>query len=159
MVCDRFYLNLILLNFRTFVLLTPTISQTNIETLTNRTKIRDHSNVISRLKISYSLGKSDGFRFWDLCLHYLYFVSQETMALVLNHLKKISSHCEKNKMNVDNLAVCFGPVLLCPSPKSTDDHALDFKRHIEVLRYLLQIWPENYGLFLSLKFLYCIILV
>lgn len=69
MVCDRFYLNLILLNFRTFVLLTPTISQTNIETLTNRTKIRDHSNVISRLNISYSLGTSDGFRFWDLCLH------------------------------------------------------------------------------------------
>ncbi|XP_062592692.1 rho GTPase-activating protein 100F-like [Saccostrea cucullata] len=70
--------------------------------------------------------------------------NQETMALVLNHLKKISHHSDKNKMTVDNLAVCFGPVLLCPSPKSTDDHALNFKKHIEVLRYLLQIWPEHY---------------
>ncbi|XP_048758454.2 uncharacterized protein LOC125668375 isoform X2 [Ostrea edulis] len=70
--------------------------------------------------------------------------NQETMALVLNHLKKISSHSDKNKMTIDNLAVCFGPVLLCPSPKSTDDQALHFKKHIEVLRYLLQIWPENY---------------
>lgn len=75
---------------------------------------------------------------------------QETMALVLNHLKKISSHSDKNKMTIDNLAVCFGPVLLCPSPKSTDDQALHFKKHIEVLRYLLQIWPENYGAYLMI---------
>lgn len=75
---------------------------------------------------------------------------QETMALVLNHLKKISFHSDKNKMTTENLAVCFGPVLLCPSPKSTEDHALNFKKHIEVLRYLLQIWPENYGEYFDL---------
>ena len=67
------------------------------------------------------------------------------MAVVLNHLKKISSHHDKNKMPTDNLAVCFGPVLLCPSPSSSTEDALDFKKHIEVLKYLLEIWPENYG--------------
>lgn len=66
------------------------------------------------------------------------------MASVLNHLKKVASKADKNKMNIVNLAICFGPVLLCPSPVSGGT-SLDFKKHIEVLKYLLEIWPENYG--------------
>ncbi|XP_021378846.1 rho GTPase-activating protein syd-1-like [Mizuhopecten yessoensis] len=69
--------------------------------------------------------------------------NQETMAAVLNHLKKVASKSEKNKMALESLANCFGPVLLCPSPASSAE-TLDFKKHIEVLRYLLDIWPENY---------------
>jgi hypothetical protein len=41
------------------------------------------------------------------------------MAVVLNHLKKVASKSDKNKMNIVNLAICFGPVLLCPSPVSS----------------------------------------
>lgn len=62
------------------------------------------------------------------------------MALLLNHLRRVAAHCDKNKMTIDNLAICFGPVLLCPAPSSTPDLAMDFKKHIEVLRYLLEIW-------------------
>ncbi|XP_053907915.1 rho GTPase-activating protein SYDE1 isoform X2 [Cuculus canorus] len=44
-----------------------------------------------------------------------------------------------------NIAVCFGPVLLsaAPEPRSSEDvsGAVDFKRHLEVLHYLLQAWP------------------
>ncbi|XP_076441002.1 rho GTPase-activating protein 100F-like, partial [Babylonia areolata] len=38
--------------------------------------------------------------------------NQDTMALILNHLRRVSAHTEKNKMTIDNLAICFGPVLL-----------------------------------------------
>lgn len=61
------YSNHIFLNFRTFVLLTPTQSQTSswthIETLTNKTEIRDHSNAISRLKFHILLGQATGSDF------------------------------------------------------------------------------------------------
>ncbi|CAC5372196.1 SYDE [Mytilus coruscus] len=70
--------------------------------------------------------------------------NQETMAVVLNHLKKVAGNADKNKMNIVNLAICFGPVLLCPSPVSSGGTSLDFKKHIEVLKYLLEIWPVNY---------------
>ena len=64
---------------------------------------------------------------------------------LLDHLKRIAVKCEVNKMTTHNLAVCFGPVLLCPSPQSVTDLEMDFKRHIDVLHYLLDIWPENRG--------------
>ncbi|KAK7101033.1 hypothetical protein V1264_023881 [Littorina saxatilis] len=69
--------------------------------------------------------------------------NQDTMALILNHLRRVASHADKNKMTIDNLAICFGPVLLCPAPTTTSDPALDFKKHIEVLRYLLEIWEHD----------------
>ena len=69
------------------------------------------------------------------------------MAVLLDHLKRVSSKADVNKMTSQNLAVCFGPVVLCPSPQAATDMetALDFKKHIEVLHYLLDIWPENRG--------------
>ena len=65
------------------------------------------------------------------------------MTRLLNHLRLVASHSDKNKMTLENLAICFGPVLLCPSPSTSTDAALDFKKHIEVLLYLLQIWDDN----------------
>jgi hypothetical protein len=73
---------------------------------------------------------------------------QDTMAAILDHLKHVAMKADVNKMPVANLAVCFGPVLLCPSisPTAGDaEVAEDFKRHTEVLAYLLDIWPENRG--------------
>lgn len=69
------------------------------------------------------------------------------MAVLLDHLKRVASKADVNKMTSQNLAVCFGPVVLCPSPHLATDMetALDFKKHIEVLHYLLDIWPENRG--------------
>ncbi|RUS91345.1 hypothetical protein EGW08_000862, partial [Elysia chlorotica] len=69
--------------------------------------------------------------------------NQDTMALLLNHLRRIAALSDKNKMGIDNLAICFGPVLLCPAPNSTPDPLLDFRKHIEVLRYLLEIWDYD----------------
>ncbi|KPP60620.1 rho GTPase-activating protein SYDE1-like, partial [Scleropages formosus] len=91
-----------------------------------------------------------------------------TLTLLLDHLSLVASHSDCNRMTCQNLAVCFGPVLLTPTQESwrpgipggqgtggsqrggrgfshSEDiaSAVDFKRHIEVLHYLLQLWPSR----------------
>lgn len=65
------------------------------------------------------------------------------MALLLNHLRRVASHSDKNKMPVDSLAICFGPVLLSPAPVSNPNFAPDFRKLSEVLKYLLEIWDND----------------
>ncbi|XP_072104245.1 rho GTPase-activating protein SYDE2-like [Mobula birostris] len=77
-----------------------------------------------------------------------------TLTLLLDHLSLVASLQESNKMTCQNLAVCFGPVLLGQKQENSQHgscafshskelaSALDFKRHIEVLHYLLQLWPK-----------------
>uniref|UniRef100_A0A671S1R3 Rho-GAP domain-containing protein n=1 Tax=Sinocyclocheilus anshuiensis TaxID=1608454 RepID=A0A671S1R3_9TELE len=79
--------------------------------------------------------------------------AQATLQKLLDHLKRVASHHEVNKMTCQNLAVCFGPVLLSQRQEASchgnrvfiDSEelasALHFKKHIEVLHYLLQLWP------------------
>uniref|UniRef100_A0A3Q2Q5C3 Synapse defective Rho GTPase homolog 2 n=1 Tax=Fundulus heteroclitus TaxID=8078 RepID=A0A3Q2Q5C3_FUNHE len=81
-------------------------------------------------------------------------VERMTLRKLLDHLKLVASYQEMNKMTCQNLAVCFGPVLLsqrqeasCHSNRVFIDSeelasALHFKKHIEVLHYLLQLWPS-----------------
>ncbi|XP_062858819.1 rho GTPase-activating protein SYDE1 [Trichomycterus rosablanca] len=94
-----------------------------------------------------------------------------TLSLLLDHLSLVASFSEYNLMTCQNLAVCFGPVLLTPTQDSWKGavpgtfpttpavsgsgrggrnftqqsmemaSAVDFKRHIEALHYLLQLWP------------------
>lgn len=85
-----------------------------------------------------------------------------TLRRLLDHLKLVASYQEVNKMTCQNLAVCFGPVLLsqrqdasCHSNRVFIDSeelasALHFKKHIEVLHYLLQLWPSKWLSTLSL---------
>ncbi|XP_039723587.1 rho GTPase-activating protein SYDE1 isoform X2 [Pteropus medius] len=79
-------------------------------------------------------------------------VERATLTLLLDHLRLVSSFHAHNRMTAQNLAVCFGPVLLParqaptrPCIRSSGPglaNAVDFKRHIEVLHYLLQAWPD-----------------
>lgn len=76
-----------------------------------------------------------------------------TLRKLLDHLKRVASHHEVNKMTCQNLAVCFGPVLLSQRQDASGlanrvfmdseelASALHFKKHIDVLHYLLQLWP------------------
>ncbi|CAJ1081287.1 LOW QUALITY PROTEIN: rho GTPase-activating protein SYDE1 [Xyrichtys novacula] len=86
-----------------------------------------------------------------------------TLSLLLDHLSLVASFSSYNRMTHQNLAVCFGPVLLTPTqeawragggggggrggrggvkgPCEEIASAVDFKRHIEALHYLLQLWP------------------
>ncbi|XP_008156070.2 rho GTPase-activating protein SYDE1 isoform X2 [Eptesicus fuscus] len=79
-------------------------------------------------------------------------VERATLTLLLDHLRLVSSFHTHNRMTAQNLAVCFGPVLLParqdpgrPRSRSSGPglaNTVDFKRHIEVLHYLLQAWPD-----------------
>ncbi|XP_004872577.1 rho GTPase-activating protein SYDE1 [Heterocephalus glaber] len=79
-------------------------------------------------------------------------VEKATLTLLLDHLRLVSSFQAHNRMTPQNLAVCFGPVLLPARQASARPRirscgtgvtsAVDFKRHIEVLHYLLQSWPD-----------------
>uniref|UniRef100_A0ABM5G8L1 Rho GTPase-activating protein SYDE2 isoform X1 n=1 Tax=Pogona vitticeps TaxID=103695 RepID=A0ABM5G8L1_9SAUR len=83
-------------------------------------------------------------------------VEKATLTMLLDHLKLVASYNEVNRMTCQNLAVCFGPVLLSQRQETTNHNnrvftdseelasALDFKKHIEVLHYLLQLWPVQY---------------
>ncbi|NXU55036.1 SYDE2 protein, partial [Turnix velox] len=84
-------------------------------------------------------------------------VENATLRMLLDHLKLVASYHEVNKMTCQNLAVCFGPVLLSQRQETTNHNnrvftdseelasALDFKKHIEVLHYLLQLWPVHHS--------------
>uniref|UniRef100_A0A3Q3D5K7 Synapse defective Rho GTPase homolog 1 n=1 Tax=Hippocampus comes TaxID=109280 RepID=A0A3Q3D5K7_HIPCM len=81
--------------------------------------------------------------------------------LIHHHLSLVAYFSSCNRMTHQNLAVCFGPVLLKQTQEAwsggrakggpiTDKalcqgedsaSAVDFKRHIEALHYLLQLWP------------------
>ncbi|XP_059388884.1 rho GTPase-activating protein SYDE1-like [Carassius carassius] len=91
-----------------------------------------------------------------------------TLSFLLDHLSLVASYSDSNRMTCQNLAVCFGPVLLTPTQESWQAgmtgpgsgagrggrsfahseeiaSAVDFKRHIEALHYLLQLWPVSKG--------------
>uniref|UniRef100_A0A672PTU6 Rho-GAP domain-containing protein n=1 Tax=Sinocyclocheilus grahami TaxID=75366 RepID=A0A672PTU6_SINGR len=80
-------------------------------------------------------------------------VLKATLSFLLDHLSLVASYSDSNRMTCQNLAVCFGPVLLTPTQESWQAgmtapgsgaliaSAVDFKRHIEALHYLLQLWP------------------
>ncbi|XP_017577341.1 rho GTPase-activating protein SYDE2 [Pygocentrus nattereri] len=107
-------------------------------------------------------------------LHCLPEPERATLSFLLDHLSLVASFSDCNLMTCQNLAVCFGPVLLTPTQESwraglpgfssgasgvpgatrssrSTNHsveiasAVDFKRHIEALHYLLQLWPLPTG--------------
>jgi len=77
---------------------------------------------------------------------------QDTLTFLLDHLKRISVKSAVNQMTSSHLAVIFGPLLLCPSPHLDQDRrlALNFDQQIQLVKYLLDIWPDNRGQLTSL---------
>ncbi|XP_061749268.1 rho GTPase-activating protein SYDE1-like isoform X4 [Nerophis ophidion] len=69
-----------------------------------------------------------------------------TLSHLLDHLSLVANFSASNRMTAQNLAVCFGPVLLKQEAwkggmKCQGQDLVDFKLHIEALHYLLQLWP------------------
>ncbi|XP_061837202.1 rho GTPase-activating protein SYDE1 isoform X3 [Nerophis lumbriciformis] len=69
-----------------------------------------------------------------------------TLSHLLDHLSLVADFSASNRMTPQNLAVCFGPVLLKQEAwngglKCHGQDLVDFKLHIEALHYLLQLWP------------------
>ncbi|XP_051897810.1 rho GTPase-activating protein SYDE1-like [Pristis pectinata] len=119
-------------------------------------------DVVLETTATWPLKMSNGVPDASLCsvntvalLNCLPQAEKATLTLLLDHLSLVASLQESNKMTCQNLAVCFGPVLLGQKQETSQQgsctfshskelaNALDFKRHIEVLHYLLQLWPSD----------------
>uniref|UniRef100_A0A8D9BH80 Rho GTPase-activating protein 100F n=1 Tax=Cacopsylla melanoneura TaxID=428564 RepID=A0A8D9BH80_9HEMI len=68
-------------------------------------------------------------------------INRATLIYLMDHLALVVSQAARNKMTPQNLAVCFGPILMLHS--ESRDKELDFQEPINVLRYLLEIWPSK----------------
>ncbi|CAB3385313.1 Hypothetical predicted protein [Cloeon dipterum] len=71
-------------------------------------------------------------------------VNRCTLIYLMDHLALVVSQSDRNKMVPQNLAVCFGPVLMLQSEDRPGEE-LDFLQPISVLKYLLEIWPLKSG--------------
>ncbi|PAA82077.1 hypothetical protein BOX15_Mlig014851g2 [Macrostomum lignano] len=73
-------------------------------------------------------------------------VNQETLVAILDHLKRVALRSDANKMTLDQLATCLGPLLLYPSPDSArimEASFLQLGRMSHVLQYILDIWVQS----------------
>eukprot|EP00795_Rhopilema_esculentum_P004541 gene4541-20793_t len=67
--------------------------------------------------------------------------SRATLIYIMDHLIRVQEQKDINKMDITNLSVCFGPVLMCPASTQA---VPDFKKINDALEYLLKIWPKNH---------------
>lgn len=69
--------------------------------------------------------------------------SKMTIMYLLDHFVTVLLNSDANKMDSHNLAVCIGPVLLCPSlGGSAISTVNDTKKDINAIKLLLEIWPK-----------------
>ncbi|XP_015926287.1 rho GTPase-activating protein 100F [Parasteatoda tepidariorum] len=68
-------------------------------------------------------------------------VNRCTVLYLMDHLKLVTSHSDRNKMSSQSLAICFGPVVMCHT--ETGAPVADLRKPIEIFKYLLEIWPAK----------------
>ena len=69
--------------------------------------------------------------------------SKATIVYLLDHFATVLMNSDVNKMDSHNLAVCIGPVLLCPSLGGiTTSTVSDTKKDINAIKLLLEVWPK-----------------
>lgn len=64
---------------------------------------------------------------------------QATVEYIMDHLKVVASHSDKNKMTPQALAMIFGPLFTCHSESEY------IHKSVEVFKFLLEIWPNKKG--------------
>ncbi|KAJ8964175.1 hypothetical protein NQ317_009252, partial [Molorchus minor] len=74
-------------------------------------------------------------------------INRATLIFLMDHLALVVSASDRNKMSAQNLATALAPPLVLQSSESITPSApvklpeLDYHQPINVLKYLLQIWP------------------
>ena len=71
----------------------------------------------------------------------LLFLSQNCLVHIMDHLSKVTAQSSRNKMNSQNLAICFAPVLMMDF--SSQSQPPNISEPIQILKYLIEIWPKN----------------
>ncbi|CAG2170030.1 unnamed protein product [Oppiella nova] len=64
-------------------------------------------------------------------------INRCTVLYLMDHLKKIMSRADRNKMSSQAIAICFGPLFTCHSESE------NLHKPIEVFKFLLEIWPQR----------------
>ena len=68
---------------------------------------------------------------------------QTCLVHVMDHLSRVTSQSSRNKMNPQNLAICFAPVLMMDFSSQSQPVATNISEPIQILKYLIEIWPKN----------------
>ncbi|CAH0556139.1 unnamed protein product [Brassicogethes aeneus] len=74
-------------------------------------------------------------------------INRATLIFLMDHLALVVSASDRNKMSALNLATALAPPLMLQSTEIATPtsmmkpHELDYQQPINVLKYLLQIWP------------------
>jgi hypothetical protein len=66
-----------------------------------------------------------------------HFLPQACVQFIMDHLKLVVTHSEKNKMNSQALSQIFGPLFTCHY-ESDNIH-----KSVEVFKFLLDMWPSG----------------
>jgi len=72
-----------------------------------------------------------------------FFLTKATLTYIMDHLALVVSQSPRNKMSAQNLSICLAPVLMVQS--EAKEKPIDFQQPVNVLRYLLEIWPPKSG--------------
>ena len=78
---------------------------------------------------------------------------QDCLVHVMDHLSRVTAQHARNKMNAQNLSICFAPVLMLDfaadassatpaNAVSTEQGTPNISEPIQVLKYLIEIWPK-----------------
>lgn len=65
-----------------------------------------------------------------------------TLAFLMTFLHEIAANSEVNKMNAKNLAICFGPNILCPPPSDSSAALTKNAQTLKVVELIIQHAPE-----------------
>ncbi|XP_050435790.1 rho GTPase-activating protein 100F-like isoform X2 [Adelges cooleyi] len=68
-------------------------------------------------------------------------LNRATLTYIMDHLALVVSQSPRNKMSAQNLSICLAPVLMVQSEHK--EKPIDFQQPVNVLRYLLEIWPTK----------------
>jgi len=92
-------------------------------------------------RVSIQLINPVNLRYAYLCK--LCVLPQATLIFVMDHLSLVTSQSANNKMTPQNLSIIFAPLLMIRS--ESEDKEVDFNQPINILRYLLEVWPSKSG--------------
>jgi hypothetical protein len=62
----------------------------------------------------------------------------------MDHLSRVTAQSGRNKMNPQNLSICFAPVLMLDFSQG-QPVANNISEPIQILKYLIEIWPKSQG--------------
>ena len=67
---------------------------------------------------------------------------QNCLLATMDHLSRVTAQSARNKMNSQNLAICFAPVLMLDFSQG-QPVATNISEPIQILKYLIEIWPKS----------------